>query len=87
MNLVAGHIVCEVASHLGRANLEYTPTPHLTSAKEECLRNLEAKKTEQAVSLEQYNLWKDHRQITMTQRSRAKTMNCTSNGAGGFYCY
>lgn len=57
------------------------------NAKEECLRNLEAKKTGQAVSLEQYNLWKDHRQISETQRSRARVMNCNPNGAGGQYCY
>ena len=44
-----------------------------TNAKEECLRNNEAKKVGEAASLEHYNFWKDHRSQKSTDRQAAVT--------------
>ncbi len=43
------------------------------NAKEECLRNNEAKKVGEATSLEHYNFWKDHRNQKSADRQAAVT--------------
>ncbi len=58
-----------------------------TAAEQECLSNIAAKASGQAISLEAYNFWKDHHQIKSTQRSaNARSMNCVPNGFGGMRC-
>ncbi|MEO8391192.1 hypothetical protein [Polaromonas sp.] len=60
------------------------------SAKEECLRNIEAKAMGRPATLEAYGFWKDHQELKSAQRaavnnSRA-SMNCQPNGFGGLRC-
>ncbi|MDP3843076.1 MAG: hypothetical protein Q8Q81_10870 [Oxalobacteraceae bacterium] len=58
------------------------------NAKAECMRNIERKKDGrgQEASLEAYNFWKDHSQMTAAKRSSSKTVNCVPNGFGGMRC-
>jgi hypothetical protein len=56
-------------------------------AKEECVRNMEARKAGREVSTQDYSLWKDHHQMMATKRSSARrTTNCMPNGFGGLRC-
>ena len=56
------------------------------NAKQECLRNNEAKKEGRETSLEHYNFWKDHQQMMSTKRSANRPVNCMPNGFGGMRC-
>ena len=60
-------------------------------ARDECYNNelLKAAGRNDEVSLEAYNLWKDHRMITKrapVQIPQQRTMNCRPDFVGGFNC-
>lgn len=56
------------------------------NAKQECLRNIQAKKEGRETSLEHYNFWKDHREMSQNRLKSRRTMNCMPNGYGGQTC-
>lgn len=55
-------------------------------AKDECLRNIDARRSGQPASRADYEMWYDHRQLMMNQRNAAKPTNCIRTGPNTVQC-